>query len=221
MILFVGGCCLQSVVSTVGFLYDEENPRIKSINESEELPTPDWWGQSGSGDTTSTTATLGTVSSIGGDYGADYCSRKGTLDPENPFRGWPSGEPGWITGHFCMDDYIGDWEHEGTDFGYVGGTRLYATAQVFVGKIAYHENAGNFVDMCRPPGWCIRYMHLDVVNPDLSVGDAIGPKGESNGIWVGTVGNTGFSTGVHLHYDIRHEEQFHDPYCTLEPGLCP
>lgn len=206
LLLFIAGCCVQTVTWTFEFLYDPANPRIVSVSESEEMPTPTSAPVSG---------TMGEVAEIGGIYEEDYCVRKGTLDPANPFRGYPAMSPGYISGTFCMDGYVGSWEHEGVDVAYAAGTPVVALADVIIIQMGEHVNAGRFIDMCTGDSWCMRYMHLSSIPSGLREWDAVG-----YGTVVGYVGGTGTVTGVHLHYDIRHNDQFHDPYCTLADGLC-
>jgi len=43
-----------------------------------------------------------------------------------------------------------------------------------------------------------RYLHMDTINPTIYIGKQV-----SQGEIIGTVGNTGFSTAPHLHFEIR------------------
>lgn len=55
---------------------------------------------------------------------------------------------------------------------------------------------GNMVEVTHPNGFTTRYGHLGAIN--VSVGDVI-----AGGAPIGTVGNTGNSTGAHLHFEVR------------------
>ena len=63
---------------------------------------------------------------------------------------------------------------------------------------------GNYVLVSHPDGTSTMYAHLQSVY--VSVGDSV-----SGGQALGAVGCTGFSTGFHLHYEIRVNGKTVDP----------
>jgi murein DD-endopeptidase MepM/ murein hydrolase activator NlpD len=92
--------------------------------------------------------------------------------------------------------------HGGIDIA-VPGVRyvpIYATCS---GKVAAITDAtascGNAVFVKPDVGdyYCL-YFHLDFVNPDIAVNDQV-----LEGDYLGTMGNTGVSRGIHLHYGHR------------------
>lgn len=91
--------------------------------------------------------------------------------------------------------------HTGIDFGGVEGvTNIYAVAAGRVSKIGtaaqYANGFGNHVYVQHANGYTTIYGHLHSLN--VSQGDTI-----SAGTVVGKLGNTGFSTGPHLHFELR------------------
>jgi len=109
-----------------------------------------------------------------------------------------------ITSHFGTRVIPnGDTEfHGGIDIAVPGVKRvpIYAACS---GKIAAltdeKASCGNAVFIKPYVGdyYCL-YFHLDFLNPDLSVADSL-----LAGDYLGTMGNTGVSRGVHLHYGHR------------------
>jgi murein DD-endopeptidase MepM/ murein hydrolase activator NlpD len=87
--------------------------------------------------------------------------------------------------------------HKGVDIAAPIGTSVYAAAEGVVLRIGYDPAGyGNFIEMRHPNGMTSLYGHLSRV--DVASGDAIGPQQR-----IGLVGSTGYSTGPHLHFEVR------------------
>lgn len=85
--------------------------------------------------------------------------------------------------------------HEGIDFVAPVGTPVLSTAPGVVVLAGYSGAYGNVVDIQHAEGFVTRYAHLQAVH--VQAGDVIGAQHT-----VGTLGNTGRSTGPHLHYEV-------------------
>lgn len=87
--------------------------------------------------------------------------------------------------------------HKGVDIAAPKGTGIYATAEGRVMRIGYDPAGyGNFIEMRHPNGMTTLYGHLSRV--DVGSGDVI-----ATGRRIGLVGSTGYSTGPHLHFEVR------------------
>lgn len=89
--------------------------------------------------------------------------------------------------------------HHGIDFKADRGTPVYATADGIVEFAGFHKSSGfgNLIILQHNFGFKTYFAHLDAVK--IKTGDFI-----SKGQLIGLSGNTGLSTGPHLHYEIRH-----------------
>ncbi|WP_431024049.1 peptidoglycan DD-metalloendopeptidase family protein [Halomonas sp. H5] len=85
--------------------------------------------------------------------------------------------------------------HHGTDFAMPSGTPVIAPADGRVEKVGNHPAAGRFVVIRHDNGYRTRYLHLS--QPQVSRGERVG-MGEQ----IALSGNTGRSTGPHLHYEV-------------------
>ena len=85
--------------------------------------------------------------------------------------------------------------HQGTDFVGPYGTKIFATADGEVVRAEYHGGYGNTVTLKHGYGYETLYAHLSkiTVKPGTKV---------KRGDVVGHLGNTGRSTGPHLHYGV-------------------
>lgn len=108
--------------------------------------------------------------------------------------------PDGITGDFGED--YGGYKHRGTDVGVVRGTPVFAPA---AGTSINFTNDGSFgkaVCLLHPDtGWCSLYAHLDYV--DVGVGQEV-----RAGQRIGLSGNTGYSFGPHLHWQVSTSPSF-------------
>lgn len=86
--------------------------------------------------------------------------------------------------------------HNGVDIAIPIGTSLYAAVEGTVTTARYSDTAGNYIVITTEEGWCVKYMHMDSLA--VSAGDVI-----KKGDFVGYSGNTGRSTGPHLHLEVR------------------
>jgi len=87
--------------------------------------------------------------------------------------------------------------HKGVDIAAPKGTGVYAAAEGRVMRIGYDAGGyGNFIEMRHPNGMTTLYGHLSRV--DVGSGDTIAPDQR-----IGLVGSTGYSTGPHLHFEVR------------------
>lgn len=96
--------------------------------------------------------------------------------------------------------------HYGIDFKANRGTPVYATADGIVEFAGYHKSSGfgKLIILNHNFGFKTYFAHLDAVK--VKNGDFI-----SKGQLIGNSGNTGLSTGPHLHYEIRHLFTHIDP----------
>jgi murein DD-endopeptidase MepM/ murein hydrolase activator NlpD len=65
------------------------------------------------------------------------------------------------------------------------------------------QTAGKMIFIDHPGGWRTEYMHLDSI--------LVGKGPVSKGQIIGTMGNTGNSSGTHLHFTVRKEGKKLDP----------
>lgn len=94
--------------------------------------------------------------------------------------------------------------HEGMDFSAPPGTPVYATADGVVLKSSWQGAYGNMVEIDHGFNYTTRYAHLSklIAVPGQTV---------HRGDLLGLVGNTGKSTGPHLHYEVRYRGQPQNP----------
>lgn len=87
--------------------------------------------------------------------------------------------------------------HYGTDFAMPVGTVVEAPADGVVRRVVHGSRyAGNFIVIDHGDGYSTRYLHLSKI--EVSPGEAV-HQGEE----IGLSGNTGRTTGPHLHYELR------------------
>jgi murein DD-endopeptidase MepM/ murein hydrolase activator NlpD len=86
--------------------------------------------------------------------------------------------------------------HEGIDFNAEAGTPVVAAADGVVLSAGWQGDFGNMIEVDHGAGLSTRYAHLSRMS--ARPGTMI-KRGEP----IGTVGNTGRSTGSHLHFEVR------------------
>lgn len=86
--------------------------------------------------------------------------------------------------------------HDGMDFAAPSGTSVYATGDGTVAEAGWNSGYGNTIDINHGYSYTTRFAHLSeiLVTPGQKV---------KRGDLIGRVGNTGKSTGSHLHYEVR------------------
>ncbi len=88
--------------------------------------------------------------------------------------------------------------HLGTDFGAAIGTPVKATGDGVVVSAGRQGGYGNLVVLRHQNGYTTKYGHLSRFAKGLRSGKRV-----SQGQVIAYVGNTGLSTGPHLHYEVR------------------
>jgi murein DD-endopeptidase MepM/ murein hydrolase activator NlpD len=86
--------------------------------------------------------------------------------------------------------------HEGVDMAGPVGTPIYATADGVVVEAGWASGYGRLIKIRHEFGIETRYAHLNAIR--VEVGQRV-----SRGDRIGDMGNSGRSTGPHLHYEIR------------------
>jgi murein DD-endopeptidase MepM/ murein hydrolase activator NlpD len=110
---------------------------------------------------------------------------------------WPSR--GWLTSTMGsrQDPITGDADfHPGLDIAGERGQAVYATAAGTVGQAGWENGYGNLITIDHGFGLQTRYGHL--LKYEVKPGAKV-----KRGDIIGRVGNTGRSTGYHLHYEVR------------------
>lgn len=117
-----------------------------------------------------------------------------------------------VTSPFGMrkDPFTGEWRmHNGIDL-YAENDEVYAMLAGTVKKVGYDSRSGNYV-ILQHGEYTISYCHLSAImvkeNTPVLAGDV-----------VGITGNTGRSTGEHLHITCRKDGRCLDPEIVL--SLC-
>lgn len=100
--------------------------------------------------------------------------------------------------------------HTGIDVPKVKGTSVYATGNGVVVCKGYNWGYGYFIEIQHSGGFRSFYAHLS--RTMVNVGDLVSIAEQ-----IACVGNTGVTTGSHLHYEIRREKRFLNPleWCYL------
>ncbi|MFA7240262.1 MAG: peptidoglycan DD-metalloendopeptidase family protein [Sulfuricellaceae bacterium] len=107
--------------------------------------------------------------------------------------GWYSSNFGWRIDPFTGKNAF----HEGVDFMADAGTPIRAAGGGIVIFADAYAGYGNMIDIDHGNGLVSRYAHTSKIN--VKVGDVV-LKGQK----IAEVGNTGRSTGSHLHFEVRH-----------------
>jgi murein DD-endopeptidase MepM/ murein hydrolase activator NlpD len=94
--------------------------------------------------------------------------------------------------------------HEGIDFVADPGTRVVASAGGVVLAAEYHPEYGNLIEIDHGNDFTSRYAHLSKIN--VKVGQIV-KRGQA----IGASGNTGRSTGPHLHFEVRFKSVAQNP----------
>ena len=122
--------------------------------------------------------------------------------PAPDWSAWPA--QGTVTSPFGDDG--GRW-HPGIDIGILRSTDVRAAEPgrvVAVGAPRGFEGYGNLVKVSLGSGWVALYAHL--AGWRVRVGDEV-----AAGQLLGTAGCTGWCTGTHLHFELRHLGRAVDP----------
>ncbi|MFM2366074.1 MAG: hypothetical protein RIR95_682, partial [Pseudomonadota bacterium] len=104
----------------------------------------------------------------------------------------------WTSGFGVRNDPKGAGKrmHEGTDLAGAYGTPIYATADGVVTYASWDNGYGRLIKIRHDFGVETRFGHLSQIR--VEVGQKV-----SRGDRIGDMGNSGRSTGTHLHYEIR------------------
>ncbi|MBB4267404.1 peptidoglycan DD-metalloendopeptidase family protein [Roseospira visakhapatnamensis] len=101
--------------------------------------------------------------------------------------------------------------HEGIDYAAASGTPVLAPAAGKVVYVGWRRGYGRTIEISHGLGLTTRYGHLSAAT--VSAGDLV-----TRGQQVGRIGNTGRSTGSHLHYEIRVNGHPRNPARFIEAG---
>jgi murein DD-endopeptidase MepM/ murein hydrolase activator NlpD len=101
--------------------------------------------------------------------------------------------------------------HTGVDFRAEAGSSIMATAPGKVVVAEYNGGYGNMVEVEHANGLSTRYAHMSAIS--VTTGQMV-----KAGTVVGRVGTTGRSTGPHLHYETRINDEPVDPTRFLRAG---
>ena len=107
----------------------------------------------------------------------------------------------------------GNWYiHKGLDFStWRSGDAVLSTASGQVVTVTFDSSFGNYIIIKHNHGMYTRYAHLNSVR--VKKGQTV-----EQGEVIGTIGNTGKSTGPHLHYEVHIGSDVVDPakYINIE-----
>lgn len=89
--------------------------------------------------------------------------------------------------------------HRGVDIAAPTGTGVFSSAEGVVLRTGYQAGGyGHFIELSHPNGMTTLYAHLSRI--DVASGDRV-----MGGERIGLVGSTGYSTGPHLHFEVRRD----------------
>jgi len=97
--------------------------------------------------------------------------------------------------------------HMGIDYAAPIGTPIFSVANGKVVHLGYNGAFGNLIILEHDGGYRTYYAHLSNYNVELALGNEV-----RRGLEIGYVGSTGRSTGPHLHFELRKDGIYVDPY---------
>jgi murein DD-endopeptidase MepM/ murein hydrolase activator NlpD len=127
------------------------------------------------------------------------------MRPLHPFFApiWPSR--GEITTHFGESGPLSPRGHSGLDIAADSGTAILAADDGDVLKAYWNEEGyGGLVVIVHVSGYETWYGHMSRFS--VEPGEHV-RRGER----IGSMGSTGYSTGPHLHFEVRRDGELHDP----------
>lgn len=111
---------------------------------------------------------------------------------------------------YRRDPFTGDAAmHAGLDFKGPIGAPIYAAARGTVSFVGQKSGYGNVVEVSHGNGLVTRYAHMSrfAARPGQKI---------AAGAVIGAIGNSGRSTGPHLHFEVRHYDRPLNPRLFLE-----
>ncbi len=124
-------------------------------------------------------------------------SSGGTVTRGSGVMGWPLAVSGRITSRFGYRSETAINNHTGIDIAASTGTAILAADSGTVSAVRYDKNGyGNYVLISHGGGLFTLYGHCSATY--VSVGQSV-----SKGQKIAAVGSTGYSTGPHLHFEVR------------------
>jgi murein DD-endopeptidase MepM/ murein hydrolase activator NlpD len=99
--------------------------------------------------------------------------------------------------------------HMGIDYAAPVGTPIFSVANGRVVHQGFSGAFGNLIVLEHPGGYHTYYAHLRNYNSELEVVNEV-----RRGLEIGYVGTTGRSTGPHLHFELRKDGIYVDPYAS-------
>ena len=94
--------------------------------------------------------------------------------------------------------------HHGIDIPLRNGTHIYSTADGRVSETGYNNSLGNYIIIKHSDNYKSVYAHLSRIDVRRGQQVQLGQR-------IGASGNTGRSTGPHLHYQVNHNGRSVDP----------
>jgi len=116
----------------------------------------------------------------------------------------PEGRPvvdGWISSAYGYrnDPFSGKRQfHHGVDFAGAEGSPIFTVASGIVANVKEHPQYGNMLEIDHGNGYITRYAHTSKIL--VEVGQVV-----KRGQQVAEIGNTGRSTGPHVHFEVIKE----------------
>lgn len=101
--------------------------------------------------------------------------------------------------------------HRGVDIAVPTGTTVLAAMDGTVTTATYDASYGNYVVIEDNNGYCTKYAHMDTLS--VSAGQTV-----THGTTIGTTGNTGSSTGSHLHIECLYNGEYYNPLFYFDVG---
>ncbi len=106
--------------------------------------------------------------------------------------------------------------HLGVDFGAPVGTQVRTTAAGVIRAAGRDRLRGIYAEIRHPNGYSSQYFHLSHLAQGVRV-----MKRVEQGEVIGYVGNSGLSTGPHLHYGLLNNGRFLNPLTVQSPSVQP
>jgi murein DD-endopeptidase MepM/ murein hydrolase activator NlpD len=96
--------------------------------------------------------------------------------------------------------------HNGVDFAAPIGTPVRTVGDGVVLFSGWNKSGGNMIKIAHDSRYTTEYMHLSRISPNVKKGARV-----SRGSVIGALGNTGLSSGPHLHFGLFDKGKYVDP----------